>query len=70
VLETAYIGVATQVVVSTPAGTVQVFAQNIDAGGWVPPPGTQVTLTWSPDATFVVAEDARVGDQSEEVDAA
>lgn len=52
--ETAYIGVATQVVVRTPAGTVQVFAQNIDSGGRIPPPGSTVTLTWSPDATFVV----------------
>ena len=39
--ETAYIGVATQVVVRTAAGTVQVFAQNMDAGGRVPAPGTQ-----------------------------
>ncbi len=30
--ETAYLGVATQVVVSTSAGTVEVFAQNIDSG--------------------------------------
>ena len=39
VAETAYIGVATQVVVRTAAGTVQVFAQNMDAGGRVPAPG-------------------------------
>jgi spermidine/putrescine transport system ATP-binding protein len=54
VAETAYIGVATQVVVRTQAGTVQVFAQNVDAGGSVPAPGSDVTLTWSPEATFVV----------------
>jgi len=54
VAETAYIGVATQVVVRTPAGTVQVFAQNADAGGRMPVPGSDVTLTWSPEATFVV----------------
>jgi spermidine/putrescine transport system ATP-binding protein len=70
VAETAYIGVATQVVVRTPAGTVQVFAQNIDAGGHVPPAGSQVTLTWSPEATFVVTEDEHVGESSEEEDAA
>jgi spermidine/putrescine transport system ATP-binding protein len=52
--ETAYIGVATQVVVETAAGTVQVFAQNVDAGGRVPPPGSNVVLSWSPEATFVV----------------
>ena len=39
VAETAYIGVATQVVVRTAAGTVHVFAQNIDSGGRVPAPG-------------------------------
>ena len=54
VAETAYIGVATHVVVRTPAGTVQVFAQNVDGGGRVPIPGSDVTLTWSPEATFVV----------------
>ena len=54
VAETAYIGVATQVVVRTPAGTVQVFAQNVDSGGRVPSPGSEITLTWSPEATFVV----------------
>jgi spermidine/putrescine transport system ATP-binding protein len=52
--ETAYIGVATQVVVRTSAGIVHVFAQNIDAGGRVPPPGSNVMLSWSPDSTFVV----------------
>jgi spermidine/putrescine transport system ATP-binding protein len=52
--ETAYIGVATQVVVRTTAGTVHVFAQNIDSGGRVPPPGSNVMLSWSPDSTFVV----------------
>ena len=30
VAETAFLGIATQVVVRTTAGTVQVFAQNID----------------------------------------
>jgi spermidine/putrescine transport system ATP-binding protein len=52
--ESAYLGVATQVVVRTAAGTVQVFAQNIDAGGRVPPPGSNVILSWAPESTFVV----------------
>jgi spermidine/putrescine transport system ATP-binding protein len=56
VAETAYMGVATQVVVDTPAGTIQVFAQNIDAGGRVPPSGSNVRLSWSPDSTFVVEQ--------------
>jgi len=55
IVETAYIGVATQVVVDTPAGTVQVFAQNIDSGESIPAPGSSITLSWSPEATFVVA---------------
>ncbi|HET7744188.1 MAG TPA: ABC transporter ATP-binding protein [Gaiellaceae bacterium] len=54
IAETAYIGVATQVIVRTAAGTVHVFAQNIDSGGRVPPPGSNVVLSWSPESTFVV----------------
>jgi len=61
IAETAYIGVATQVVVRTAAGTVHVFAQNIDAGGRVPPPGSNVMLSWSPEATFVVARGGEEG---------
>ncbi len=57
IAETAYIGVATQVVVSTAAGTVQVFAQNLDVGGRVPAPGTNVVLSWAPESTFVVDRD-------------
>lgn len=56
VVETAYIGVATQLVVDTPAGTVQVFAQNIDSGARIPAPGSSVTLSWSPESTFVVEQ--------------
>ena len=54
IAESAYIGVATQFVVKTPAGTVQVFAQNIDSGSGVPAAGSPVTLSWSPESTFVV----------------
>ncbi|CAN5200370.1 ABC transporter ATP-binding protein [soil metagenome] len=59
--ESAYLGVATQVVVRTPAGTVQVFAQNVGAGGQGAR-GSAVTLSWSPEATFVVDR----GDANEE----
>jgi spermidine/putrescine transport system ATP-binding protein len=62
VSESAYLGVATQLVVSTAAGQVQVFAQNIDAGGRVPPPGASVTLSWSPESTFVM-EQAKEGEE-------
>ena len=66
VSETAYIGVATQVVVRTAAGVVQVFAQNLDAGGRVPAPGTNVVLSWSPESTFVVDEDRAVIEEEKE----
>ena len=65
VAETAYIGVATQVVVRTSAGTVQVFAQNMDAGGRVPPPGTNVVLSWAPESTFVVDRDATASEEED-----
>ncbi|GIU94545.1 MAG: polyamine-transporting ATPase [Gaiellaceae bacterium] len=69
VSESAYIGVATQIVVRTPAGVVQVFAQNVGTGGHMPTPGTAVTLTWAPEATFVVDRNgASAGDDSEEED--
>ncbi|MBI4172591.1 MAG: TOBE domain-containing protein, partial [Actinobacteria bacterium] len=54
VTETAYVGVATQVIVTTPAGIVSVFAQNTEAGAFPPAPGSHVTLSWSPESTFVV----------------
>jgi spermidine/putrescine transport system ATP-binding protein len=57
VSETAYIGVATEVVVDTRLGTVHVFAQNIDTRGSIPAPRSEVTLTWGPEATFVVDRD-------------
>ncbi|MFM7693379.1 MAG: ABC transporter ATP-binding protein [Actinomycetota bacterium] len=54
VREYAYVGVATQYVVDTPAGEVQVFHQNATPGVQVAQPGTRVTLTWDPQATFLV----------------
>jgi spermidine/putrescine transport system ATP-binding protein len=65
VSETAYIGVATQVVVRTAAGIVQVFAQNMDAGGRVPAPGTNVVLSWAPESTFVVERSATASEEEE-----
>ncbi len=52
--ESAYIGVATEVVVDTPAGDITVFHQNSEAGGLVPAIGTHVTVTWAAASTFVV----------------
>ncbi len=54
VKESAYIGVATEVVVATSVGELTVFHQNVEAGGVVPPLGSEVTISWSPEATFVV----------------
>jgi spermidine/putrescine transport system ATP-binding protein len=54
VREAAYVGVATQLIVDTPAGDVAVFHQNVDSGESAPPIGAHVTLTWSPETTFVV----------------
>ena len=54
VKESAYIGVATEVVVATPVGELTVFHQNVEAGGGAPAPGSKVTLSWESEATFVV----------------
>jgi spermidine/putrescine transport system ATP-binding protein len=54
VRERAYIGVSTQYIVDTPHGPITVYVQNTDPRTGAAPPGDQVTLSWSPDATFVV----------------
>ena len=54
VKESAYIGVATELVVATPVGELTVFHQNVEAGGVAPAPGSKVTLSWASEATFVV----------------
>ena len=52
--EHAYIGVATQYIVDTGCGPLAVYAQNARPGSETIAPGEQVTLSWSPEATFVV----------------
>ena len=61
IAERAYIGVATEYVVDTPLGRLTVYAQNDRPGAAGHLPGTEVTLSWSPDSTFVVdpTEEAR-----------
>jgi spermidine/putrescine transport system ATP-binding protein len=54
VLESAYIGVATQYVVDTDVGRLMVFAQNTDGSAVPIGPGSSVTLTFSPESTFVL----------------
>jgi spermidine/putrescine transport system ATP-binding protein len=54
VTESAYVGVATQLIVTTSAGLLTVYVQNAEPGSRVPQPGDPITLTFSPQATFVV----------------
>ncbi len=57
VRESAYIGVATQYIVDTDVGMLMVFAQNSNRASDTAGAGTAVTLTFSPESTFVL-EDA------------
>jgi spermidine/putrescine transport system ATP-binding protein len=57
-LETAYVGVATQYVLETRAGNVSVYVQNSEPGVAEQAPSE---ISWSPDSTFVV--DPREGAQ-------
>jgi spermidine/putrescine transport system ATP-binding protein len=54
VQDRAYVGVATQYVVQTAAGAVAVYVQNALAGVAAHEPGTTMSLSFNPDATFVV----------------
>jgi spermidine/putrescine transport system ATP-binding protein len=56
VLESAYIGVATQYVVETDVGRLMVFAQNTHGSSEPIGPGSSVTLTFSPESTFVLED--------------
>jgi spermidine/putrescine transport system ATP-binding protein len=53
VVESAYVGVATQYIVETTCGRLTVYVQNAHPGGAAAASG-RVTLSWSPEATFVV----------------
>ena len=54
VSERAYIGVSTQYVVTTEHGPLVVYIQNTEPGAHAVAPGDAVTLSFSPDAAFVV----------------
>ena len=60
VKESAYIGVATQIVVATAVGEVSVFHQNSETGGLVPAANETVTVSWRADSGFVVARDGGI----------
>jgi len=57
VRESAYIGVATQIVVTTAVGDVTVFHQNSETGGLVPAPGDTIVISWRPESGFVVGQE-------------
>jgi spermidine/putrescine transport system ATP-binding protein len=54
VVEEAYVGVATQYIVDTDCGRLTVYRQNASPGLNGAAPGQRLTLSWSPDSTFVV----------------
>jgi len=54
VVEQAYVGVATQYIVDTECGRLMVYRQNASPGLNGAAPGERLTLSWSPDSTFVV----------------
>jgi spermidine/putrescine transport system ATP-binding protein len=54
VRESAYVGVATQYIVETESGRLTVYVQNVRPGAEGAAPGDRLTLSWTPDATFVV----------------
>jgi spermidine/putrescine transport system ATP-binding protein len=54
IVERSYIGVSTQYIVETPSGAITIYAQNTEPGAGATQPGDQVTISWSPESTFVV----------------
>ena len=54
IVESAYVGVATQYVVETPCGRLTVYAQNTQPGSGASGRDRAVTLSWNPESTFVV----------------
>jgi spermidine/putrescine transport system ATP-binding protein len=54
VVEEAYVGVSTQYIVETGCGLLTVYRQNASPGLNGAAPGQRLTLSWSPDSTFVV----------------
>jgi len=54
VVERSYVGVATQYLVDTTDGRLMVFVQNAEPSASALEPGSTLTLSFDPDATFVV----------------
>ncbi len=53
-IESAYIGVSTQHIVETPAGLLTLYVQNERPRDGTIVAGERLTLSWSPESTFVV----------------
>ena len=49
-----YVGVSTQYIVETGCGRLTVYRQNASLGLNGASPGQRLTLSWSPESTFVV----------------
>ena len=64
IAERSYIGVSTQYVVKTKAGSITVYVQNADPGVGLYQPGDQVALSWPSEATFVVEHEEEEKDDS------
>jgi spermidine/putrescine transport system ATP-binding protein len=54
VTERAYIGVSTQYVLETPAGTINVYVQNVQESDGSTEPGRSLDVSWDPASTFVL----------------
>ena len=54
VKERSYVGVSTQYIVETPAGSLTVYVQNAEKAAGAYEPGDRIALSWSPETTFVV----------------
>jgi spermidine/putrescine transport system ATP-binding protein len=54
VTERAYIGVSTQYLVDTAAGTITIYVQNTQAEHADAEPGQSLTVSWDPESTFVL----------------
>jgi spermidine/putrescine transport system ATP-binding protein len=54
VVESAYVGVATQYIVETPTGRLTVYLQNARPGAEGAAPGDRVTLSWDRHSAFVL----------------
>jgi spermidine/putrescine transport system ATP-binding protein len=61
VVDASYLGVSTQYIVTSATGEqITVYEQNVErtSHGSLYRPGQQVNLSWSPDHTFVIPEEA------------